>query len=79
MSDRTSGDTLAMSDSVAMTPTVQPAAAGTHLYVEVRRAFEVPAGRAERVTVIDREDMRFVGEMGGVATRPGRCISPPGP
>ena len=30
MSHRISGETLAISDSVAMTPTVQPAAAGTH-------------------------------------------------
>ena len=29
MTCRTSGDTLASSDSVAMTPTIQPAAAGT--------------------------------------------------
>ena len=29
MIHRTSGETLAMSDSVAMIPTIQPAAAGT--------------------------------------------------
>ena len=34
MSQRSSGDTLASSDSVAMTPTVQPAAAGTQRYRE---------------------------------------------
>jgi hypothetical protein len=30
MIDRTSGEMLASSDNVAMTPTIQPAAAGTH-------------------------------------------------
>ncbi|EUA35298.1 hypothetical protein I552_6088 [Mycobacterium xenopi 3993] len=49
MSHRTSGDTLATSDRVAMTPTVQPAAAGTQWYRE--------AGRLV-VTVTDREDIR---------------------
>ena len=34
MTHRTNGDTLAIRDSVAMTPTVQPAAAGTHQNVE---------------------------------------------
>ena len=36
MIQRISGETLAISDSVAMTPTVQPAAAGTHQNVERR-------------------------------------------
>src|SRR5271163_2630336 len=35
ISQRTSGDTLATRDSVAMMPTVQPAAAGTQRYREV--------------------------------------------
>jgi hypothetical protein len=58
MSDRTNGDTLAMRESVAMMPTVQPAAAGTHLYAEVLRAFEMLAGPAWPMTVIGREDIR---------------------
>ena len=36
ISHRITGDTLAISDSVAMTPTVQPAAAGTQRYRENR-------------------------------------------
>jgi hypothetical protein len=43
------GDTLATSDSVAMIPTVHPAAAGTHEYRD--------AGRVN-VAVIGREDIR---------------------
>ena len=50
MISRTSGETLAMSDSVAMTPTSQPAAAGTHRKVEARCSLGV-------VSVISREDM----------------------
>ena len=37
ISHRISGETLATSDSVAMTPTVQPAAAGTQRYREFDR------------------------------------------
>jgi hypothetical protein len=43
------GETLAIKDSVAMMPTVQPAAAGTHEYRL--------AGRVN-VAVIGREDIR---------------------
>jgi hypothetical protein len=63
---RSSGDTLPTKDSVAMTPTVQPAAAGTHRYRELdrlpERGFE--AGEA-RVT--DREDKPSTHEMPGEA------------
>ena len=41
-----------------MMPTVQPAAAGTHLYAEALRAFETLAGPAWPMTVIGREDIR---------------------
>jgi hypothetical protein len=50
---RTTGDTLAISDSVAMTPTVHPAAAGTQRSREVDRL----RGR-DAVSVTDREDIR---------------------
>src|ERR1700712_159675 len=56
MTKRISGDTLAMRLRVAMTPTVQPAAAGTHQDLE--RCF------LTAVTVIGREDMRSTNEMG---------------
>ena len=49
MIHRTSGEMLAISDRVAMMPTVQPAAAGTQEYLEVGRAM---------VRVIGREDIR---------------------
>jgi hypothetical protein len=44
------GETLAINESVAMMPTVQPAAAGTHEYREARRV---------DVAVIGREDIRL--------------------
>jgi hypothetical protein len=50
MSHRMPGETLAISDRVAMMPTIQPAAAGTHEYRE--------AGRVN-VAVIGREDIRL--------------------
>ena len=50
MTHRMPGETLAINDSVAMMPTVQPAAAGTHEYRE--------AGRVN-VAVIGREDIRL--------------------
>ena len=52
ISHRTTGDTLPTRDTVAMTPTVQPAAAGT------QRSREVD-GLPDRglVSVTDREDM----------------------
>ncbi len=51
MIPRTVWDTLAIRDSVAMTPTVHPAAAGTHQYVV--RCLLFTAAR-----VIEREDIR---------------------
>ena len=56
MIQRISGDTLAIRDSVAMTPTVQPAAAGTHQNVERFSCLTA-------VRVIGREDMRSDREM----------------
>ena len=53
ISHRISGDTLASKDRVAMTPTVQPAAAGTHRNRECDR---LPERGVASVT--DREDMR---------------------
>ena len=50
---RITGDMLAISDSVAMTPTVHPAAAGTQRSREVDRL----RGR-DAVSVTDREDIR---------------------
>lgn len=68
---RISGDTLPSSDTVAMTPTVHPAAAGTQRY----REFDRPRGperRPERgpepglelgdASVTDREDMPSIRE-----------------
>src|SRR5215208_4955641 len=68
MIQRTAGETLAISDRVAMMPTVHPAAAGTHEYLECRRV-------TVRLTVIGRDNMRLTGEMGGSATRLDRCTS----
>ncbi|BBX96221.1 hypothetical protein MLAC_15150 [Mycobacterium lacus] len=65
MIHRTSGDTLASNDRVAMTPTVQPAAAGTHRYREAG----LLSGR-DFVTVTDREDIPPIREMPGVAPCP---------
>src|SRR5436305_9724096 len=48
------GETLAISDRVAMMPTVQPAAAGTHGYRDARRV---------NVAVIGREDIRSKSEI----------------
>src|SRR5215207_2227513 len=58
MIQRIVGETLAISDRVAMMPTVHPAAAGTHQYLDERRV---------KVTVIGRDNMRLTGEMGGTA------------
>jgi hypothetical protein len=54
MTHRITGDILAMSDSVAITPTVHPAAAGTQRSRDVERL----RGR-DAVKVTDREDIRF--------------------
>lgn len=64
MSQRISGDTLASSDSVAMTPTVQPAAAGTQRYREWDRLPERGPERGE-ASVTDREDITSTREMPG--------------
>ena len=61
---RISGDTLASNDRVAMTPTVQPAAAGTHRYRDLDR---LPERRIASVT--DREDITSTREMPGEAPR----------
>src|SRR5581483_3544007 len=53
MAHRITGDTLAISDSVAMTPTVHPAAAGAQRSREVDRL----RGR-DAVRVTNREDIR---------------------
>ena len=58
MTHRITGDTLAISDSVAMTPTVQPAAAGT----QRSRDFDWLRGR-DAVRVTDCEDIRSSYEM----------------
>ncbi|BBZ16234.1 hypothetical protein MGAD_05690 [Mycolicibacterium gadium] len=79
MSERTNGDTLASSDRVAMMPTVQPAAGGTHLKAEVRRAFAVLAELAGLVTVIKREDMRSTREIGVTGYQTGPVYFSPGP
>src|SRR6476619_4153891 len=74
MTHRMPGETLAISDSVAMMPTVQPAAAGTHEYREARRV---------NVAVIGREDIRsnLAMVVTAPATRPARCTfrRAPGP
>jgi len=49
MTHRMPGEMLATRDRVAMMPTVQPAAAGTHEYRDARRV---------NVAVIGREDIR---------------------
>jgi hypothetical protein len=64
MSHRISGDTLANSDNVAMTPTIQPAVAGTQRYREFGRLPE--RGNA---TITDREDIPSTREMPGEAPR----------
>ena len=71
MADRISGEMLASSDSVAMTPTTQPAAAGTHRKPEVGRAL------AGVVRVIGSEDIRSSPEIGRYQTGPGVLLSRP--
>jgi hypothetical protein len=73
MSHRMPGETLAIRDRVAMTPTVQPAAAGTHQYRERARVVD------GRVTVIGREDMRLTLEMGVTGYQTGPVYFSPGP
>jgi hypothetical protein len=63
---RIRGDTLPIRDRVAMTPTVQPAAAGTHRYREPDRLPERgPEAADARVT--DREDKPLTRQMPGEA------------
>ena len=64
ISHRKKGDTLAISDSVAILPTIQPAAAGTQRY----REFDWLPER-DVVTVTDREDMPSTRENPGEAPR----------
>src|ERR1700684_884486 len=64
ITQRISGETLANNERVAMTPTVQPAATGTHLYRECDRLLE--RGVA---SVTDREDIPSNREMPGEAPR----------
>src|SRR6202007_1110569 len=70
ISHRMPGETLAIRDSVAMVPTVQPAAAGTHQYLDVRRV---------EVTVIGREDIRLIQEMVVTGYQTGPVYFSPGP
>src|SRR5258705_4364037 len=70
MTHRMPGETLAIRDSVAIMPTVQPAAAGTHQYLDVRRV---------EVTVIGREDIRLTLEMGVTGYQTGPVYFSPGP
>src|ERR1700733_14875691 len=69
ISHRITGDTLAISDKVAMTPTVQPAAAGT------QRSRELDwLRRRDAVRVTDGEDIRFSYGMPMIRTaRRGSC------
>src|SRR5271168_3038167 len=59
---RISGETLASNDRVAMTPTVQPAAAGIQRYREFDRPPERDAERG-LASVTDREDIPSTREM----------------
>ena len=67
ISHRISGETLPISDSVAMTPTIQPAAAGTQRYRELAW---LPVRRV--ATVTDREDMPLIRENPDEAPRAAR-------
>jgi phage terminase large subunit GpA-like protein len=59
----TSGDTLPSSDTVAMTPTVHPAAAGTQRYRESDRPRGAkPDPERGDASVTDREDMPSIRE-----------------
>ena len=67
ISHRISGDTLPTSDTVAMTPTVQPAAAGTQRYRELDWLERGPDRGVASVT--DREDMPLTREIPDEAPR----------
>ncbi|BBY20843.1 hypothetical protein MSTO_10480 [Mycobacterium stomatepiae] len=62
INQRIRGDTLPIKDRVAMTPTVQPAAAGTHRYRELDRLLERGPEAAE-ARVTDREDKALTRPM----------------
>jgi hypothetical protein len=70
ISHLSAGDRLASSDSVAITPTVQPAAAGTQRKREFDRLC-LPEGLPEVgvVTATDREDIPSTRELPGEAPR----------
>ena len=68
ISHRIPGDTLATSDNVAMTPTVQPTAAGTQRYREFDRLRNRGPERGV-ASVTDREDMPLTREMPGKAAK----------
>ncbi|BBY00630.1 hypothetical protein MSEO_11290 [Mycobacterium seoulense] len=77
ISHRIAGDTLATSDTVAMTPTIHPAAAGTQRYRECDR----PRGPErdpdrDEASVTDREDMPSVREKLDEALRAAGKIRP---
>ena len=65
---RISGETLASSDRVAMTPTVQPAVAGTQRYRELDRLLGWGPERGV-ASVTDREDIPSTREIPGEAPR----------
>ena len=68
ISQRMRGETLATSDREAMTPTVQPAVAGTHRYREFGWLPERGPKR-DVASVTDREDMPLIREIHGEAPR----------
>src|ERR1700726_1239380 len=71
ISHRISGETLPISDSVAMTPTIQPATAGTQRY---REFAWLPERRV--ATVTDREDITLTRENPGEMRRVMRSNQP---
>src|ERR1700722_8482393 len=71
---RISGDTLASNDNVAMTPTIQPAAAGTQRYRELGRPPERDPERGV-ASVTDREDIPSNREMPDEARESPRQIA----
>ncbi|GAS98099.1 uncharacterized protein RMCC_5064 [Mycolicibacterium canariasense] len=73
---RTSGETLANNDSVAMTPTIQPATAGTHVN---RDRWPVLDGCGAIVEVIGREDMPSAIEFRVSGYQTGPVYFSPGP
>ena len=67
------GETLARSERVAMTPTVQPAAAGTQEYRDLGRT------SGGLVRVIGREDIRSIRRNGCDRYQTGPVCFSPGP